>query len=386
MQLKNLKSLAIAWLLPAAIVVFVIGLISDIMHWPMVYAGILEIFIIYAFFTLRIEQRITAWLVPVTVVVLIVGSISLLANWYIVYTGLLEIGIIFFFFAFRLEEVFIPNVERPTWFNWILTGITAVAVIVFFLPIGVLGMIIVKLRPSSAHWVAFKLGEVATAFLGTPIRYDGRKKLPVKGQCVVLANHTSLLDVVLVNIMMGADNPWTVIYAKKLEKSIPILGWLLKKFGVGVVHDPVENKYHFTEESKEKMEEKLDAGHSLFAYPEGKRRLLSDPPDVKILPFEPGAIANAWKRKLPIVPCVIYGAMKYKPRYGQRHLNPCPITICIGDPIPTSGRKLRELGPEVWNWMDATYRRLEQEAQQPKKLKRLALRTRLKWGMRSVFA
>jgi 1-acyl-sn-glycerol-3-phosphate acyltransferase len=386
MHIKKIsKSWAEAWLLPVAIVVLVVGAISLILDWYIAYAFITEVGIIFFYFSLRREQRIGAWLVPVTVVVLVIGGISTLAHWYIVYTMFLELGIVIFFFALRGENIFVKGGKRPKFLNLIFTGIILSALFVILVPMGIVSLPIIYFLPETAFRIALWIAETATFLSGLPVRFYGRKNLPTRKQCVVIANHETLFDL-LFTILIMRLRPWTVIYAKKVEK-VPIIGQLLMMFGVPLYHDDKEN-YRMTPSSKKKMEGMLDEENkSLFVYANGRRLLLADLekyPDLKILPLDPGAVVYAWKRGLPVVPCVIYGGLKVKPRYGQSYINSGAVTICIGEAIETKGRKPKELVDELWKWMDMMYRKLEIEALTNKKSQRPMFKIRFKWFLRKT--
>ena len=151
------------------------------------------------------------------------------------------------------------------------------------------------------------------------------------GQAVYVANHASFLDPVLI---MGVI-PVRVRFAVKGRLlRYPFLGTAIRKGG----HIPL-NKGDLSErlESAGAVMEPLQAGESLFVFPEGT---FVGPPG--LLPFRLGAFRAAVDTRCPIVPIAIRGTRSIFPA-GTRLLKRGPITVTIGHPIQPND----ETWPEI---------------------------------------
>jgi 1-acyl-sn-glycerol-3-phosphate acyltransferase len=132
--------------------------------------------------------------------------------------------------------------------------------------------------------------------IGTPIRLEG-PRLSGREPCVVVANHASYLD----GIILTAALPASFMYLVKHEMArFPIAGFVLKRLGSAFVNreDLLDRK-----RIARRMLELAVKGDALAFFPEGTFDAV---PGLK--PFQLGAFSAAARAKLPIVPLVIYGS------------------------------------------------------------------------------
>ena len=150
--------------------------------------------------------------------------------------------------------------------------------------------------------------------IGTPVRLEG---LPLSGNepCVVVANHASYLD----GIILTAALPASFTYLVKHEMArFPIAGFVLKRLGTAFVNreDLLDRK-----RIARRLLELAAKGDALAFFPEGT---FDAAPGLR--PFQLGAFSAAARAKLPIVPLVIH---------GSRHKLPA------GAVLPAPGGRLR---------------------------------------------
>lgn len=116
-------------------------------------------------------------------------------------------------------------------------------------------------------------------------------------QCVYVANHLSLLDILVIGSFLDADYRWL---AKDAIFKVPFLGWHLRIAG----HVPVYRgkRRHLNERLPERLHAVIEEGASLLFFPEGTRSN-----DGKLQPFKLGAFYAAVDEGLPVVPLVVRG-------------------------------------------------------------------------------
>ena len=154
------------------------------------------------------------------------------------------------------------------------------------------------------------------------IQIEGREKIQRDKTYVVVSNHQSMLDIlVLFNLFFHFK------FVSKIEIfKVPFIGWNMYL-----------NKYislrRGDRKSVEKMlqvaEKSLAEGNSLLIFPEGSRS-----PDGKVRPFKTGAFILAKKIQTPILPIVISGTNTALPKYSLNFHGAHDIRIRVLDEIP----------------------------------------------------
>ena len=131
------------------------------------------------------------------------------------------------------------------------------AVVVFAL-LGVILMPTLRLRRGTARIAA----RMFFAGAGMPIRVRGRQNLP-PGQCVVVANHASYLDGV---VMTAALPPRFGFVIKREMNDVPVAGLLLRRIGSEFVER--FNRHKGATDARRVLRTAA-SGHSLVFFPEG---------------------------------------------------------------------------------------------------------------------
>ncbi|HEY6645168.1 lysophospholipid acyltransferase family protein [Povalibacter sp.] len=170
----------------------------------------------------------------------------------------------------------------------------------------------IKARRSIAHFTARSFFAVA----GIRIRVLGAEELPDE-PCVVVANHASYLDGVVLKGMLPARFSFVI---KKEVSRVPLAGLLLRRIGAEFVD---RFNRHAGGMDARRLIKAADSGQALAFFPEGT--FVAQPGLGK---FHTGAFAIAARSKLPVVPLAIRGTRHILP---SGHFLPRPgrIEICI---------------------------------------------------------
>lgn len=154
------------------------------------------------------------------------------------------------------------------------------------------------------------------------IKIEGRKKA-VKGTTyVIICNHQSILDILLVNCLR-----YRYKWISKIENThVPFISWYLKMADYITVN-------RGDKESKEEMMVEsyncLKDGTSIMMFPEGTRST-----DKNIGFFKRGAFQLALSANAPILPVLIEGTGGVLPKHGLIFGGFHKITIKVLDPVP----------------------------------------------------
>ncbi|HEC44286.1 MAG TPA: 1-acyl-sn-glycerol-3-phosphate acyltransferase [Bacteroides sp.] len=178
------------------------------------------------------------------------------------------------------------------------------------------------------------------------VRVSGRNKIPWRRPCILVANHQSMVDI-LVLFLLFRPFKWI---SKKENFSIPIIGWHMRISG----HIELERGRNYSlVKLMEKASDNIRKGNSLMIFPEGTRY-----PGEKLGPFKDGAFRMALEGKVDIIPIVIEGTAKALPKKGAILTGFTKINVKVLDPIPYSsfeGKPVRELMHEVRDIMSEEY-------------------------------
>jgi len=164
----------------------------------------------------------------------------------------------------------------------------------------------------------------------SPVKIIGREKLHEHETAVYASNHLSYMD----TPVLFAYLPFQFrILAKQSLWKTPFIGWYLNHSG----QVPVDmNSPRTLIASLNRGVATLKHGLPLVIFPEGGRAA-----DGRTQPFVSGAAYMAIKAQVPLIPITLVGTYELLPIHTY-HLNPRPITIIIGDPIPTTGLTTRD--------------------------------------------
>jgi 1-acyl-sn-glycerol-3-phosphate acyltransferase len=155
-----------------------------------------------------------------------------------------------------------------------------------------------------------------------PVTLEGREKIRDDTTYVMVANHLSLLDI-LVLFRLFRHFKWV----SKIENfKVPFIGWNMSmnryiKLRRGDRDSVIE--------MMAECEKTIAEGNSIMMFPEGTRS-----PNGVLRPFKPGAFELAKKTQTAILPIVISGTADALPKRGFVLQGRHPVRIRVLDPIP----------------------------------------------------
>ena len=157
-----------------------------------------------------------------------------------------------------------------------------------------------------------------------PVKIVGREKIDPREAYVMVANHLSLLDI-LVLFRLFTHFKWV----SKIENfRVPCIGWNMR---LNDYIPLVRGDRASVVEMMRRCERALAQGNSIMMFPEGTRS-----PSGRLRSFKTGAFELALKAKRPILPLVVTGTSDALPKRGFVLQGRHPIEVTVLDPIPWS--------------------------------------------------
>ena len=155
---------------------------------------------------------------------------------------------------------------------------------------------------------------------GSTVRRTGWK-LPPGYACIVVANHSSYLDGIVLTAALPARFAFLI---KREMASVPVAGFVLKQIASEFVDRRNPTDRH---RMARRLVETAHKGWTLAVFPEGTFDETSG-----LSHFHTGAFAAAVSGGLPILPIVIHGARTKMPS-GVKLPRPGPVGIHVCDPL-----------------------------------------------------
>jgi 1-acyl-sn-glycerol-3-phosphate acyltransferase len=158
-----------------------------------------------------------------------------------------------------------------------------------------------------------------------PWRLDVDRRWPGKGPYVVVANHQSMLDILMLS-RLPREMKWV---AKEELFRIPWVGWMLRMSGdIAIRRGDAESGG----EALAKAKAYLARGMNVMMFPEGTRSAKGT-----LLPFKSGAFRLALEAGVPVLPIAVHGTAEGMPKGGP-WVRPCRAFARILEPVETAGR------------------------------------------------
>jgi 1-acyl-sn-glycerol-3-phosphate acyltransferase len=157
------------------------------------------------------------------------------------------------------------------------------------------------------------------------------QKLDPKQNYMLVANHTSMIDIMLILIVV--KQPFIFVGKRELAK-IPLFGFFYKKTNITVDRNCTKSKQDVVTEARRR----LDMGESICIFPEGgvpiDRSLVLDS-------FKDGAFRLAIAHQIPIVPITFYDNKK---RFSYKFISGSPgkLRVKVHNFIETKGKTQTE--------------------------------------------
>ncbi len=170
------------------------------------------------------------------------------------------------------------------------------------------------------------------------VTVTGRERIPWNAPAVLVANHLSLLDIL---VLYGLFRPYKWVSKASIFR-IPFIGWNMR------LNDYVGLRRGDRESIKRMMAHgraHLAARSPLLIFPEGTRS-----PDGVLQPFKDGAFRLACEADCPVVPVAISGTYDGLPKHGILLRNRMNARVRVLEPLHPA-----DFGHDVARLRDAAH-------------------------------
>ncbi|UFH59920.1 lysophospholipid acyltransferase family protein [Sulfurovum mangrovi] len=172
--------------------------------------------------------------------------------------------------------------------------------------------------------IAYSQAQLDT--LGIKVKVKHSENLPNDGQYLLVSNHRSVIDPLIIELALKDTNLFGLWISKKELYNSLFFGLFVRNAG-GVLIDREKSQMSgFFSEVKKGVQ----AGHSIYIFPEGTRNKTDEP----VSKFKEGSRIIALKNRLPILPVYIEQNADEILRKSMREgIKDQEITIVIGKEI-----------------------------------------------------
>jgi lyso-ornithine lipid O-acyltransferase len=158
------------------------------------------------------------------------------------------------------------------------------------LPLMPLQWLLIRLWPGMARQLPCHYHRVVCRILGFNVKITGQ--FPQSGQCLIVSNHVSWIDIVVLSAMCPLS-----FVAKREVASWPFFGWLAKLQRTVFVD---RERRHSTKYSRSEMHARLSAGDRIVLFPEGTSH-----DGASVLPFKSSFFSAAAGDDIAVVPVTL---------------------------------------------------------------------------------
>jgi len=182
----------------------------------------------------------------------------------------------------------------------------AVWTLLVFLAVGVAALLLLVVLPTLGlrRAAARSAARAFLALAGMPLTVKFPQRIPA-GQCVVVCNHASYLDGIVLTAALPARFGFVI---KREMAGVPLAGALLRRLGSQFVER--FDRARGAADARRVLRSATQ-GHSLVFFPEGT---FTRAPG--LLKFHTGAFATATRAGCPLVPAVLRGTRRALPPSG----------------------------------------------------------------------
>lgn len=179
-------------------------------------------------------------------------------------------------------------------------------------------------------------GDLGAAIAGVKLDVTGKKNLWAQRPVVVVFNHQSKADVMILAKLMRRDMAGI---GKQEIKNSPIIGKVMEY--AGTVFIDRKNSSSAIEAMAPLVDVIKTEGKSVAIAPEGTRSL-----SPKLLPFKKGAFHLALQAGVPVLPIVIHNAGDVAPK-NEFIMRPATVKVDILPPVDTSSWTVKDMDAQV---------------------------------------
>jgi len=154
-------------------------------------------------------------------------------------------------------------------------------------------------------WYALlRLLAIPFAHLAARLEVVGKENIPRDGPFILVANHQSILDPILVQVVCPRPL-YTLTKSTQFRGSV--WGWIMPR-----VNAIPTRRYRIDPQAVRVVLRRLAQGEAVGVYPEGERSW-----DARLQPFRRGTIRLLLKAGVPVVPCWVAGSYDVWPRWSK---------------------------------------------------------------------
>ncbi len=192
----------------------------------------------------------------------------------------------------------------------------------------------------SFMWKSLQIVARIFTTLWFDLKVYGREHVPKHGGVLLVANHQSYLDPVLLAVRLNRP----VSYMAKSELfANRFFSWFIRSLHAFPVRQG-EGDVGAVKETIRRLKE----GHLLNIYPEGSRTKTGE-----LGPIMPGVALIIRRAGVPVVPVAIHGSFEAWPT-GTSMFHPAPIRVMYGPPLQVENMK----APQIVALLDKTLREM----------------------------
>jgi 1-acyl-sn-glycerol-3-phosphate acyltransferase len=136
------------------------------------------------------------------------------------------------------------------------------------------------------------------------LRVTGRTRLPWHGAAVLVANHASLIDIL---VLFALFRPYKWVSKQEIFK-VPLIGWNMR---LNDYVPLVRGSSASVRTMMDHCDRLLAAGSPVLLFPEGRRT-----PDGSLQAFKNGAFDLSVRHQVPVYPIAVHGTRAALPRHG----------------------------------------------------------------------
>lgn len=187
-------------------------------------------------------------------------------------------------------------------------------------------------RRKLGFWRRFAVSVVKPPMIAMTKRtWQGMENIPATGPVIVVANHMSHADPLVLAHYIYDSGRWPAYLAKASVFEVPVVGRILRWVG----QIPVHRGSVDAAKALDAAIAEIEAGGMVIIYPEGTT---TKEPDLWPMRGKTG-VARLWLATgAPVIPVVMWGPEKmFDPRTKKLRLKPgTPVTVIAGPPIDLS--------------------------------------------------
>ena len=160
-------------------------------------------------------------------------------------------------------------------------------------------------------------------------QFEGVDRLPRTGPCILVPNHQSVLDPML---LQGGLPRAVDSMTKSTQFTRGFFRWFLPR-----LHAFPVRRYRVDPQSVRILLRRLGEGRVVCIYPEGERSW-----DGRLQPFRRGTLRVILRAGVPVIPVGIDGTYRVWPRWSSRPFRGLTAHVRLGEPILFGEQKDRE--------------------------------------------